>query len=394
MTKSEYMKMLEIQLGKFSESVRQEILEDYENHFAEAMAQGKTEEEIIEELGDIQDMIDEIPEEDIAEENIAEEFEGEKQEFEGSVKKEYSCGYRKIVADCKAADIILKSSIDNKLYVNYENPDGTESGQSFYQYENDGVFYVGVNKNDATTSTKNVKFDFLGFHLDIPFQKSYEAGQMTIEIPQGFPDIELRTTSGDIDLINVSGEILRVKTTSGDFQSELAEYRQMTISATSGDIDVESVKSDRLELSATSGDITLERVDANELIAVTGSGDIEANEFKGAEVSVKTGSGDIEFNGETHTYNGRSGSGDQELEFSGELNMVNIVAGSGSIELNLNNNGGASITTYTGSGDVGIHADEFTQKGENHYVVGNGRATVTVRTGSGDVDIINKVCTR
>ena len=46
MTKSEYMKILEIQLGKFSESVRQEILEDYENHFAEAMAQGKTEEEM------------------------------------------------------------------------------------------------------------------------------------------------------------------------------------------------------------------------------------------------------------------------------------------------------------------------------------------------------------
>ena len=67
MTKSEYMKMLEIQLGKFSESVRQEILEDYENHFAEAMSQGKTEEEIIEELGDIQDMIDEIPDEDLSE---------------------------------------------------------------------------------------------------------------------------------------------------------------------------------------------------------------------------------------------------------------------------------------------------------------------------------------
>ena len=233
MTKSEYMKMLEIQLGKFSESVRQEILEDYENHFAEAMAQGKTEEEIIEELGDIQDMIDEIPEED-----MAEDFEGEKQEIEGSVKKEYSCGYRKIVADCKAADIILKSSVDNKLYVNYENPDGTESGQSFYQYENDGVFYVGVNKNNATASTKNVTFDFLGFHLDIPFQKSYEAGQMTIEIPQGFTEIELRTTSGDIELRNVSGEILRVKTTSGDFQSEHVEYRQMTISATSSDIDL------------------------------------------------------------------------------------------------------------------------------------------------------------
>ena len=47
MTKNEYMKMLEIQLGKFSQSTRQEILEDYENHFAEAISQGKSEEEII-----------------------------------------------------------------------------------------------------------------------------------------------------------------------------------------------------------------------------------------------------------------------------------------------------------------------------------------------------------
>ena len=41
----------------------------------------------------------------------------------------------------------------------------------------------------------------------------------------------------------------------------------------------------------------------------------------------------------------------------------------------------------SGSGRFQVNDDEFTQKGENHYVVGNGRATVTVRAGSGDVDM-------
>lgn len=157
MTKNEYMKMLEIQLGKFSESTRQEILEDYENHFAEAMSQGKSEEEIINELGDIQDMIDEIAEEDLSQENIPENgmYDGaddsSTSEADSSGRRVISdCTgtYRKIVADCKATDVIVRTSTDDKLYVQYENYNKakTDNSSNFYQYEKDGVFYVGMKK--------------------------------------------------------------------------------------------------------------------------------------------------------------------------------------------------------------------------------------------------------
>ena len=45
-------------------------MEDYEQHFAEGIAAGKTEEEIMAELGSIEDMIRELPEEDIVQDNV------------------------------------------------------------------------------------------------------------------------------------------------------------------------------------------------------------------------------------------------------------------------------------------------------------------------------------
>lgn len=398
MTKNEYMKMLEIQLGKFSQSTRQEILEDYENHFAEAISQGKSEEEIINELGDIQDMIDEIPDEDLSQENIPENgmYDGaddsSTSDADSSGRRVISdCTdtYRKIVADCKAADVLVRTSTDDKLYVQYENYNNsakTDNSSNFYQYEKDGVFYVGMKKNE--TATRNVTIGFLGFHMDIPNVRTYDSGKMIIDIPAGFKELEILTGSGDAELSDVTGEILNVRTASGDIDMSRAKYQNINVSATSGDIELRDIAAENLEVGATSGDVELENISAKILKLSTSSGDVEARNIAAEQAEVRTSSGDSEFSGKVAKYFGRSGSGDQEIEIEGKLSEGEFITGSGDIELKIKDNTGAEITASTGSGDVDVRTRLNVESCLNGYVVGDGSAKISVKTGSGDADIL------
>lgn len=398
MTKNEYMKMLEIQLGKFSQSTRQEILEDYENHFAEAISQGKSEEEIINELGDIQDMIDEIPDEDLSQENTPENSMYDGAEA-SSAAGEDSSGrrvisdcidtYRKIVADCKATDVLVRTSADDKLYVQYENYNNsakTDNSADFYQYEKDGVFYVGMKKNE--TAARNVTIGFLGFHMDIPNVRTYDSGKMIIDIPAGFKELEIVTGSGDAELSDVTGETLSVRTASGDIDMSRVKYQNINVSATSGDIELKDIAAEIFEIGATSGDAELENISAKILKLSTSSGDVEARNIVAEQTEVRTSSGDSEFSGKVVKYFGRSGSGDQEIEIEGKLSEGEFITGSGDIELKIEDNTGAEITASTGSGDVDVRTRLNVESRLNGYVVGDGSAKISVKTGSGDADIL------
>ena len=46
MTKAEYLRLLQEKLESFNRELQSEIMEDYEQHFAEGLAEGKSEEEI------------------------------------------------------------------------------------------------------------------------------------------------------------------------------------------------------------------------------------------------------------------------------------------------------------------------------------------------------------
>ena len=60
MTKQEYMDKLREKLAGFDEDIRNEIFTDYEEHFTMGAANGKTEEQICEELGSIDELVDEL----------------------------------------------------------------------------------------------------------------------------------------------------------------------------------------------------------------------------------------------------------------------------------------------------------------------------------------------
>lgn len=155
MTKQEYLIILQEKLEHFSRELQREIIEDYEEHFAEGLAAGKTEEEIVEELGDIEDMIRELPEEEASGRMLPEAglHSAQGAEIQSTdINYRYSCldgKYQAVVIDGLVADVTLEKSEDESVYVRYESDAEADVPHKyqFCQREEDGVIYLEVKEN-------------------------------------------------------------------------------------------------------------------------------------------------------------------------------------------------------------------------------------------------------
>ena len=138
MTKSEYLNSLQEKLEKFGKELQEEIVEDYKQHFAEGEKQGRTEEEIIEELGNVEEMIRELSEMD--------QDRDPDREYK-KIERERNCTYigeyNSIELSGEEADIVLEPSEGNQIQVEYENNGNLESQlqYDFYQYDKNGIFF-------------------------------------------------------------------------------------------------------------------------------------------------------------------------------------------------------------------------------------------------------------
>ena len=198
MTRLEYMAALREKLESFNFSLQQEILDDYEQHFAEGLSAGKSEEEIIEELGDIDDMIQEFSEEERRQDlQVLEAF---------SQKSEsYDCGYQGIEIDGLIANVELEKSPDGKLTVDYQN-NGSEEMQKryrFYQYEENNIFHVGVKDMGEEEGGKKINIFGINIFSGISTGVMNGAIRLTIRIPEGFPKVSVQTVSGDLKVSEI-----------------------------------------------------------------------------------------------------------------------------------------------------------------------------------------------
>lgn len=409
MTKAEYMGALRDKLDSFNSELQQEIMEDYEQHFAEGLAAGKTEEEIIEELGEIEDMIRELPEEDAKKEiGIHEEVSEKDGVYEGD--------YKAVVIEGLLADISLRESEDGSIRVDYRNEGGADLQQRyrFFRYEEDGVLHVGikdcVDSGDFGGAGFRKKVMLFGKTL-LSYHSYGESGRMelAVEVPTGIGRVEataasgsvkvngvsvgrlqIRTVSGEAEVSGLKGEALELKTGSGEIR--LCGILEQTISlhTVSGDIEGNGILADSLDGGTASGDLTLTELKGRSVRLNTASGDIQADNMAVGEIYAGTGSGDVRVSGGAEKYVVKTGSGDVELQTEGEVQSVQIETGSGDVKLKLTGTAAqAEIHGITGSGDCVIYgADGEKRKlSFGSCTVGNGDCKVHVRTGSGDAEI-------
>lgn len=427
MTKSEYMAALRNKLERFNRELQQEIMEDYEQHFAEGIAAGKTEEEIMVELGSIEDMIQELPEEDAQQEEgyvqtpfgqvpatldkaLEEGGEACRVAEDAGVSMTYTGGYEAVVIDGLIADVSLERSEDGQIRVEYRN-DGDRFMQEkyrFYQYEEAGVLHVGVKKNEnANAEAKQaVKFMLFGKKVKMDFDNSFTNafsnvwndvwnsgtnGSITLDIriPSGIPQVEVKTQSGDINVRDVDPVQLDMSTTSGDMEIYHVTVDRLKINAASGDITAHQICSSDMEANTASGDMDLTDVEAGALRLQTASGDIEGKYMRGNEALMGAASGDMEFDGAFERYQAKTGSGDVDMKVQAGAREVQISTGSGDVDVDLTAVEGAEVTVSTGSGEAVIHgAGNVRSKiSRGTYTVGSGDCKVYVSTGSGDAEV-------
>lgn len=430
MKKSEYMEALRERLQYYNRALEMEILEDYEQHFAEGLAEGRSEEEIIAELGNIEDMLQEFSQEDLKQEL-------EIVESQANQNNSYQQLYRAVVIEGLLADVDVSASPDDQIRIAYDN-NGSKAQKlryQFYQYEEDGVFYAGVKerkeadfRREAGSGIESL-WEMVSMFTNFTSWPSMGSINLNVQIPAGIPVIRLRSTSGDLKVRGVETRELETKCTSGDLQIQgvtcqklsagtqsgdqqvsgvslaVHEETEIKLHSTSGDMEIQGISAAKIFLNTSSGDLSGNQLNTGELKMHTSSGDVELRDaesvrtalrsgsgdicvrsLQGVELSVETGSGDLELQTDAESLEVKTGSGDVNLEAGSRAGQVHMITGSGDIRLNLGRVEGATIVARTGYGDIRIRGQEAS--GRSHSVsYGSGVCRVSLVTGSGDVEV-------
>ncbi len=369
MSRDEYMKQLEEKLQLFDAELQAEITEDYRQHFIEGISAGKTDAEIIEELGDVEEMIGELS---------AELKEEQAQLAAAPIQESFGDNCHTIQLDALMADVRVEASDDNRIYVTYQNNGGMKQqlAYSFYQYEEKGVFYAGIRRRPVEEVEQ---LHGIGKFLNLFAQELSGLGssvQLLVKIPVNFPHVRIKTGSGDVGVKEISAASLMIGTGSGDVELKDAEAQKLEIQVGSGDISMKNAGFENGYLHSGSGDMEI---------------DVPA-EFTRGNITVHSGSGDIEMKSAIQNCSIQTGSGDIEYACLASVARIALQSGSGDMDITLKNATGMNLDIKSPFGDIDVQWKNDGTKRLNNgkYSFGDGSSCVSVMTGSGDVEIVGE----
>ena len=159
----------------------------------------------------------------------------------------------------------------------------------------------GLKNIDLRVSSGDVLFE----DLDLEGVIKVSSGDINITGCEAGKDIELKTSSGAIDLVDSHFENITHKQSSGDTSFERVEAKKVIMEQSSGSSEVYSLKAESLEAHVTSGSYKVNNSDIKDVKINATSGDISGNYLKCEELDLHATSGDvdIEIEGKEDDYN-------------------------------------------------------------------------------------------
>lgn len=414
MNKTEYLKELESELKKFGDELQQEILDDYVQHFAEGEAAGKSDEEIIEELGNIADMIQELGDAGeaapLSEEGaVPKGSSGEEKEMFVPQRGEEASGkkFPNISLKTGSANIVLKKSEDEWIHAECFCEDGTSMDDiEFYQYGEGDTFYAEVRQKDGYER----KFSFYKTVVTVGkhFFSNDNGVTLVVKVPEGEERLKFVTKSGDVRIESIGLKILEGATGSGDISLDSCACSEGKIMTGSGDVELNSCAISRLNFVAGSGDVTIENSTVNRLETGTASGDVVFEGGACNEMRVKASSGDVSCSSATiGNVSILSSSGDVDLNITAESCEISSSSGdicvttgqsprrvkahtcSGDISLELRNTENASVELRSRGGELELRrgAESIRMNNGDRLVFGTGDCEIKAETSGGDISV-------
>lgn len=420
MTREEYLGKLREQLEKFGNELQQEIMEDYNQHFVEGQAEGRSDEEIIQELGNIEDMIRELRyteaevqpdggsaasaqgggEAGNAGQGAAQGGAAEDQGVaadQPAVSNDQACGggYKGVVLKTGVADIVLVQSEDSAVHVEYRNDGSAEDKMKyeFYQYEKDGIFYAGVrrnkNYNDGTQRSFSIGPTTITFHNNFNVGSRNRDIVLIARVPEKMPEVKVETSSGDIEISKLTLAKARVITGSGDVQIAGVVMEKLEVTTASGDITANGAVVETQSFTTASGDVDMLNVKSCKTNITTASGDLSCVSVTAERIDAKTVSGDMDVKADAGQYHLVTASGDMNLWTETVPEKVEVSTASGDISLLMKKVEGAEVKVNSRSGDISINQKGNIMEGRNGtvYTFGDGACKISASTASGDVDV-------
>jgi DUF4097 and DUF4098 domain-containing protein YvlB len=342
MTQKAYLEQLEDALEALDPKDKDELMADFKEHFEIGLSEGKSEKEIIDSLGPLDELIQSLD---------LKRLENHKQKTD-DFRKTFSSSIEKVIIDGVQADVTINASQDNQIHLDYEISKrilGKLSTEVTTKQEGNTLFVTVVNENRL-------------------FRNSVEPVDLSFDLPKTLIELVCKTASGDIRIDDCAVENLDLHSLSGDIGVDDFKAKSIKVVGVSSDIDLTKI----------SGDLQIKTV----------SGDVNVFEHNGDTCNIESVSGDIEYDGTAKQMRVNTTSGDGSLK-APDIETMNINTVSGDFELELDiEKKGFTIAFISNSGSLNIGDAEYDTPRHNQTItIGDGSAKVNLKSVSGDFEI-------
>ena len=422
MKKDEFFAQLRNAFAGMDEELIMDILSDYENHFNEGMENGKSEEEICEELGNVEEIRQAFLDENSAAMTInvnsfVSNDSGANKQSDSNIVfpinrvtdtnntddanfnsnsdtvgnsdiyNRFYPGIQRVNAQLTDADIEIKKSSTNdvELSVTGGLADDIEALKETLRVSASAGTLSIQQEKKAGISVSYAASRLFGFKVG-----KYSAGIVIhIAVPEQFEKIKVKSISGDIVANDISSERFLVEAVSGDISVDQLNTKQCELNSKSGDIKTNNSSAKTLLIHTGSGDVGVEDCQADELLASSISGDVNVIACKADKMDVVSISGDIkaEFD-KSAQCRAKSTSGDCKVTIGNQVDAV-VSSTSGDVNVRYIGEIGLEMTLSSTSGDVSAVCGGINSKGKKKVQerFGEPDSKLKASTISGDIKV-------